>query len=80
MKAMAYFKVLKVIKSTNFLSCNLWTWLFKLKDSNILNEEEFIILAELYDNKTRRRTMRKAPNDSIGQMEKKKMCREVFWI
>jgi len=75
-----YFKVLKTIKSSNDLTCNLWSWLFKLRNTKVLTYEQFIILAEMYDTKTKCRTMSEASNDSIGQMEKEKVCREVFWL
>ena len=81
-KARAYFKCLKVIKSTTYNTCELWNWLFKLRNNNILTYDQFLILAEIYNEEIsiQRGAMCKTSHDPKRQMGKKSLRNEVFWI
>jgi hypothetical protein len=74
-KSRAYFKCLKVIKSTTYNTCELWNWLFKLRNNNIITYEQFLILAEVYNEEIyiQRGAVCKAPYDPKRQVGEKEM-------
>ena len=49
----AYSKCIKIIRSAELITCDLWPWLFKLRENKIITYKQFLILAETYDNKIR---------------------------
>jgi hypothetical protein len=48
MKAKNYFKALRVINSINNNTCDLSHWLITIRRRNIVNNEQYLALVELY--------------------------------